>query len=55
MDAVVATDISKVFHLHENRADSMKERLIHLGRSKKRDFTALEQMSLTIEIGRAHV
>ena len=48
MDAVVDTDISKVFHLHENRADSMKERLIHLGRSKKRDFTALEQMSLTI-------
>ena len=51
MDAVVASGISKVFHLQDNPATSMKERLIHLGRAKKRDFTALQRMDLTIAGG----
>jgi ABC-2 type transport system ATP-binding protein len=51
MDSVVATGISKVFRLHENRPDSMKERIVHLGRNKKRDFQALQPMDLTISGG----
>ena len=51
MDAIVAENISKVFRLHENQASSIKERLIHLGRSHHRDFQALQPMDLTIGTG----
>ena len=52
MEAVVATNISKVFHLRENPGDSMKERIVRIGRRpKRRDFVALQPMNLTINSG----
>ncbi|MEI8240904.1 MAG: polysaccharide ABC transporter ATP-binding protein, partial [Actinomycetota bacterium] len=51
MDAIVANGVSKVFRLHTAQADSLKDRVIHLGRSKRRDFTALHELDLTIPQG----
>ncbi|CAB4362671.1 unannotated protein [freshwater metagenome] len=51
MDAIVASGVSKVFRLHTAQADSLKDRVIHLGRSKRRDFTALHELDLTIPQG----
>lgn len=51
MDAIVASGISKVFRLHDDRADSIKQQLLRMGRSKYRDFTALQPLDLTIPQG----
>ena len=51
MEAIVAENISKVFRLHENPADSIKERIIRLGRSRHRDFHALQPLDLTVSTG----
>ena len=51
MDAIVAENISKVFRLHENQADSIKERIIRLGRTRHRDFQALQPLDLTVSTG----
>ncbi len=51
MDAIVAENISKVFRLHENQADSIKERIIRMGRSRHRDFQALQPLDLTVATG----
>ena len=51
MDAIVAENISKVFRLHERQADSIKERIIRLGRSEHRDFEALKPLDLTVSTG----
>ena len=51
MDAIVATQISKVFRLTENPSQSVKERLIRLGRTRHRNFTALEKLDLTVSTG----
>ncbi|HUC32031.1 MAG TPA: ABC transporter ATP-binding protein, partial [Ilumatobacteraceae bacterium] len=51
MEAIVATDISKVFKLHVNPASSMKERMVRMGRTKTREFTALQPLDLTVGTG----
>lgn len=51
MDAIVADNISKVFHLNEDPAHSIKERILRFGRTHHRDFVALQPMDLTIESG----
>jgi ABC-2 type transport system ATP-binding protein len=51
MDAIVADNISKIFHLNEDPAHSIKERILRFGRTRHRDFVALQQLSLTIEQG----
>ncbi len=51
MDAIVVDNISKVFKLHENPVHSVKERMLNMGRSKYREFVALEPMSLSISTG----
>ncbi len=51
MDAIVADDISKVFHLNEDPAHSIKERILRFGRTRHRDFVALQPLSLSIEAG----
>ncbi|MDP2290555.1 MAG: ABC transporter ATP-binding protein [Actinomycetota bacterium] len=51
MDAIVVDNISKVFKLHENPVHSVKERMLSMGRSKYREFVALEPMSLSISTG----
>ena len=51
MDAIVVDNISKVFKLHENPVHSVKERMLSMGRSKYREFVALEPMSMSISTG----
>ena len=51
MDAIVADNISKVFRLHEDPSQSIKERIVRMGRSRYRDFVALEPLDLTISQG----
>ena len=51
MDAIIASGISKVFRLHDDRADSIKQQLLRMGRSRYRDFTALQPLDLTIPRG----
>jgi ABC-2 type transport system ATP-binding protein len=51
MESIVATDISKVFRLHINPSQSMKERIVRMGRSQTREFTALQPMDLTVNSG----
>lgn len=51
MEAIVAEGISKVFKLHVNPSQSMKERLVRLGRSQTREFIALQHMDLTVQSG----
>lgn len=49
--AIVATDVSKVFRIADNPVQSMKERLVGIGRRKFTDFTALDHMSFTVAQG----
>ena len=51
MDAIIATDISKVFKLQVNNSQSMKERLVRLGRMQTREFVALQHMDLRVASG----
>lgn len=51
MEAIVVDNISKVFKLHDNPVYSVKERMLNMGRSKYREFVALEPMSLSISTG----
>lgn len=51
MDAIIADGISKVFRLHDDRADSIKQQILRMGRSKYRDFTALQPLDLSIPSG----
>lgn len=51
MDAIVVDNISKVFKLHDNPVHSVKERMLNMGRSKYREFVALEPMSMSISTG----
>ena len=51
MDAIIATDISKVFKLQVNNSQSMKERLVRLGRMQTREFVALQHMDLQVASG----
>lgn len=51
MDAIIVDNISKVFKLHENPVHSVKERMLNMGRSKYREFVALQPMSLSISTG----
>jgi ABC-2 type transport system ATP-binding protein len=51
MDAIVVDNISKVFRLHENPVHSVKERVLGMGRSKYREFVALEPLSLSVSTG----
>jgi ABC-2 type transport system ATP-binding protein len=51
MDAIVADNISKIFRLHEDPSQSIKERIVRMGRSRYRDFVALETLDLTITQG----
>ena len=51
MDAIVADDISKVFRLNDDPSHSIKERLLRFGRTKHRDFVALQPLSLAVEQG----
>lgn len=51
MEAVVATNISKVFRLHEDRPASIKEHILKFGRNPKRDFHALRPLDLTVPMG----
>ncbi len=51
MDAIVADNISKVFHLNEDPAHSIKERILRFGRTQHRDFIALQPLDLSIESG----
>jgi ABC-2 type transport system ATP-binding protein len=51
MDAIVADNISKIFHLNEDPAHSIKERILRFGRTRHRDFVALQQLDLSIESG----
>ena len=51
MDAIVADNISQIFHLNEDPAHSIKERILRFGRTRHRDFVALQPLDLTIEQG----
>lgn len=51
MSAILASGISKVFRLHSDRPDSIKQQLLRMGRSKYRDFTALQPLDLDIPAG----
>ena len=51
MDAIVATNVSKVFRLNDDPAASIKERMLRFGRSHYRDFVALQPMDLTVSTG----
>jgi ABC-2 type transport system ATP-binding protein len=50
-EAIVATDISKVFRISHDPVRSLKERIVSIGRRAHTDFQALSQMSFTIEQG----
>jgi ABC-2 type transport system ATP-binding protein len=49
--AVSIRDVSKRFSLGKERYDSLKERVIHLGRTTPHDFWALRDISFDIEEG----
>jgi ABC-2 type transport system ATP-binding protein len=49
--AVEITDVSKRFRLYKERYDSLKERVIHLGRIPYEEFWALRDIDLAIEHG----
>lgn len=51
MDAIVAENISKKFRLHDSPADSIKERIIRLGRASHREFHALQPLDLSVSTG----
>jgi ABC-2 type transport system ATP-binding protein len=51
MDAIVATNVSKVFRLNDDPSASIKERMLRFGRSHYRDFVALQPMDLTVGTG----
>jgi len=49
--AISIRDVSKHFRLHHERYPSLKERLIHFGRSTSEEFWALRDVSFDIEEG----
>lgn len=50
-EAIVATDISKVFRISHDPVRSLKERMVSIGRRAHTDFQALSPMNFTIEQG----
>jgi ABC-2 type transport system ATP-binding protein len=50
VEAIIAQDISKVFRLNQTPV-SIKERLLALGRTRHRNFTAIAPMDLTVGTG----
>jgi ABC-2 type transport system ATP-binding protein len=51
MTAIVVENVSKRFRLNTDRAYSVKERVLKLGRTSHEDFWALKDISLTVEEG----
>lgn len=49
--AIEVRGVSKRFRLYHDRPQSLKERVIHLGRSSAEDFWALQELDLTVERG----
>ena len=50
-DAVEIQDISKRFRLHQERYQSLKERILHVGRNRSQDFWALQDINISVEQG----
>ena len=51
MEAIRVEGVSKTFRLHSDMPQSLKERVLRLGRSQTRTFSALKQLDLSIGTG----
>jgi ABC-2 type transport system ATP-binding protein len=50
--AIEVSDLSKRFRLSSEKYQSLKERLIHLGRTTHQDLWALSNIDLEVEAGK---
>ncbi|MFZ9627780.1 MAG: ABC transporter ATP-binding protein [Ilumatobacteraceae bacterium] len=51
MEAIRVEGVSKTFRLHSDMPQSVKERILHIGRSHTRTFAALKHLDLSIGTG----
>lgn len=49
--AVEIQDLSKRFRLHQERYQSLKERMLRVGRNRSQDFWALQNINVSVEEG----